>query len=49
MNDQSVDPNALNLFIFNLPKKIERDPHRPQHILTKWGIGYYLARKPNRV
>jgi two-component system KDP operon response regulator KdpE len=49
VNDQSVDPNALNLFIFNLRKKIERDPHRPQHILTKWGIGYYLARKPNRV
>lgn len=48
VSDQAVDPNALNLYIFNLRKKIERDPHRPQHILTKWGIGYSLARNPGR-
>jgi len=48
VSGQSVDPNALNLYVFNLRKKIERDPHRPQHILTKWGIGYYLSRKLSR-
>lgn len=48
VSGQSVDRNALNLYIFNLRKKIERDPHRPQHILTKWGIGYYLSRGPSR-
>jgi two-component system KDP operon response regulator KdpE len=48
-SSQAVDQNALNLYIFSLRKKIERDPHRPQHILTKWGIGYYLARKSRRV
>jgi len=48
IDGQSMDPNALNLYIFNLRKKIERDPHRPQHILTKWGVGYYLARRPSR-
>ncbi len=48
LDGQSVDPNVLNLYIFSLRKKIERDPHRPQHILTKWGIGYCLARRPGR-
>lgn len=34
---------SLNLYIYYLRRKIERDPRHPKHILTKWGIGYYLA------
>ncbi|MBC7234493.1 MAG: response regulator transcription factor [Chloroflexi bacterium] len=40
-------PNAseisLNLCIYRLRHKIERDPSEPEHIRTKWGIGYYWA------
>lgn len=35
----------LSICIHNLRRKIERDPHRPQYLLTKWGTGYYLAGK----
>lgn len=38
--------STLNLYIHHLRDKIERDPHRPRHILTKWGVGYYLVRDP---
>lgn len=34
----------LRLCIHNLRKKLERNPRHPQYILTKWGVGYYLAR-----
>lgn len=33
---------SLGLHICGLRRKLERDPHRPQRILTKRGIGYYL-------
>jgi two-component system, OmpR family, KDP operon response regulator KdpE len=34
---------SLNIYIYYLRHKIERDPRHPEHILTKWGAGYYLA------
>lgn len=42
---ESVSATSLNLCVYRLRKKMERDPHRPEYILTKWGIGYYLARE----
>ncbi|MFO7919178.1 MAG: response regulator transcription factor [Anaerolineae bacterium] len=42
---ERVSSTNLNLYIHKLRKKIERDPHRPKYIVTKWGVGYYLARK----
>jgi two-component system KDP operon response regulator KdpE len=41
-------PNSLGLHIYSLRKKLERDPHHPQHIITKRGIGYYLSWKAHR-
>jgi len=40
-----ITPTNLNLCIHKLRKKIERDPHKPKYIMTRWGIGYYLGRK----
>jgi DNA-binding response OmpR family regulator len=34
---------TLSLCVHSLRKKLERNPHHPQYILTKWGVGYYLA------
>lgn len=34
------DTQYLRVFIGTLRKKIERDPHQPQHIVTLNGIGY---------
>ncbi|MEA3406523.1 MAG: response regulator transcription factor [Chloroflexota bacterium] len=42
---ERVSSTSLNLCVHRLRKKIERDPHRPEYIVTKWGVGYYLARK----
>lgn len=35
---------SLSLCVHHLRQKLERDPHRPRHIMTRWGVGYYLAR-----
>lgn len=40
-NDTYYDNgNALNVHIRRLRKKIEKNPEQPDHIITKWGIGY---------
>jgi two-component system, OmpR family, KDP operon response regulator KdpE len=38
----SVDVQALRVFIRQLRQKLEADPERPQHILTEPGVGYRL-------
>lgn len=35
--------NNLQVYIQRLRKKIEPDPHHPRLIITKFGIGYYMA------
>ena len=35
---------GLSLCVHQLRQKLERDPHRPRYIMTRWGVGYYLAR-----
>ena len=37
-----TDVQYLRIYIRALRQKIERDPQRPQHILTETGIGYRL-------
>lgn len=37
------DENAVNVHISRLRTKIEEDPHKPQIVVTVWGIGYKLG------
>ncbi len=37
------DENAVNVHISRLRNKIEKDPRKPEYILTVWGIGYKLG------
>jgi two-component system KDP operon response regulator KdpE len=32
----------LKSYISRLRNKLERDPHRPEHILTEYGVGYWF-------
>jgi two-component system KDP operon response regulator KdpE len=38
----SADVQYLRVYIRQLRQKLERDPERPQHILTETGVGYRL-------
>ncbi len=40
---RSDDTSYLKVYVWHLRRKLERDPHTPQVILTEWGIGYRLA------
>lgn len=41
------DTQSLRVCIKNLRRKLEKDPHRPEHITTEMGLGYRL-RAPAR-
>jgi DNA-binding response OmpR family regulator len=34
------DASTVTVHIRRLREKVERDPARPQHIKTVWGVGY---------
>ena len=36
------DIRTVDVHIRRLREKLERDPARPEHIMTKWGVGYYF-------
>jgi two-component system, OmpR family, KDP operon response regulator KdpE len=40
--DDLTDAQYLRVYVRQLRQKVERDPERPQHILTETGIGYRL-------
>src|SRR3954452_20340310 len=40
--DQNTDAQYLRVYVRQLRQKIERDPERPQYVLTETGIGYRL-------
>lgn len=37
------DENAVNVHISRLRNKLERDPRKPEYVVTVWGIGYKLG------
>lgn len=41
--DYMGDFRTVDVHIRRLREKIEKDPAKPQHIMTKWGVGYYFA------
>ena len=40
--DNSSDIRTVDVHIRRLREKLERNPAAPEHILTKWGVGYYF-------
>ena len=40
--DSSSDIRTVDVHIRRLREKLERDPAQPEHIMTKWGVGYYF-------
>mgnify|MGYP002510279462 FL=1 len=38
---------TVDVHIRRLREKLEPDPANPEHILTKWGVGYYLSNNVN--
>ena len=41
--DYVGDLRTVDVHIRRLREKIEKDPANPGYIMTKWGVGYYLA------
>ncbi|QMU96980.1 response regulator transcription factor [Microbacterium esteraromaticum] len=42
-SDQVTDSGYLRLYMSQLRKKLEREPGRPEHLLTEAGMGYRLV------
>ncbi len=40
--DSSSDIRTVDVHIRRLREKLERSPAAPEHIMTKWGVGYYF-------
>ncbi len=38
------DIRTVDVHIRRLREKLEENPAQPQHILTKWGVGYYFSK-----
>ena len=38
------DIRTVDVHIRRLREKLEKNPAEPQHILTKWGVGYYFRK-----
>ena len=41
--DRFIEYGNIDVHICHLRKKLEPDPHKPRHIVTKKGVGYLLA------
>lgn len=41
--DYPGDGRTVDVHIRRLREKIEKDPGEPSYVMTKWGVGYYLA------
>ena len=40
--DSSSDIRTVDVHILRLREKLENNPAEPEHIMTKWGVGYYF-------
>ena len=40
------DYRTVDVHVRRLREKLELDPANPEYIKTKWGVGYYLANRP---
>lgn len=38
------DIRTVDVHMRRLREKLETDPARPEYLLTKWGVGYYMAK-----
>ena len=36
------ETRTVDVHIRRLREKLEKNPAQPEHILTKWGVGYYF-------
>lgn len=41
--DSEFNTNSLDVYIYRIRKKLERDPNKPEHLLTMRGYGYKLV------
>ena len=41
--DYLGDTRTVDVHVRRLREKLELNPAAPEHIITKWGVGYYLA------
>ena len=41
--DYQGDIRTVDVHIRRLREKLERDPAKPEYIITKWGVGYYFT------
>ncbi len=41
-DDYRSDIRTVDVHIRRIREKLERNPANPEHILTKWGVGYYF-------
>jgi len=41
--DYQGDTRTVDVHVRRLREKLEPDPAHPEHIITKWGVGYYFA------
>ena len=41
--DYLGDTRTVDVHVRRLREKLELNPTQPEHIMTKWGVGYYLA------
>ena len=41
--DYQGDIRTVDVHVRRLREKLERDPAKPEYIITKWGVGYYFT------
>lgn len=42
--DYFGEERTVDVHIRRLREKLERDPAHPEHLITKWGVGYYFKK-----
>ena len=45
---EDTDTRAIDNFVVRLRRYLEKEPARPQHLLTVRGVGYRFVASPNK-